>query len=66
LEEEMRRRMGVELCWPRTPPHLLLLGLGRVVVAIPDYQGGGGLEEEFGQDTELVDDVGRSYRQTDG
>jgi hypothetical protein len=37
----------------------LLLGLRRMVVAVPDDQAGGGLDE-FGEDRELVD-VGRSH-----
>ena len=40
----------------------LLLGLRRVVVAVPDDQAGGGLDE-FGDDAQLVS-VGRSHRQT--
>jgi hypothetical protein len=40
----------------------LFLGLGRVVVAVPDQKAGGSLEE-FGEDAELVG-VGWSYRDT--
>ena len=53
---------GVWCKQPYAPARQLLLGLGRVVVAVPDDQAGGALGE-FGEDRKFVG-VGWSNRQT--